>query len=493
MTKKRTASRLGKIHVIRPVAIVVAMGSAFVAPGDTSARQNTLSGGMTVGSIYDSNVYKSDNLRTGEWKSQLAPQFTLSSKGLTDTLALTYAPEFAYNFRREDDEKTHVLSLLADKGLSSRWKVRVNGNYANYDTLRFEANQNLSKVQNFLRADAPTQADIVRILFPQLIWDPALHMGYVVSQFQKQYDAAGPSEQNQIRGLLFDGSGRQRYWTSSMALVSEYEFAEKSLFSLGYNFSSQESKSGRLTDRVQQAPSLKIAYQFNPQWRAEVGYDLKFDSYDASDDSIITNMPHLQVDFQLSPKNLIYWNYTYQDISFDGTRGNTLDQSTKLGWRHSLDQQTALTAALGTAYLSRDRAADEREYSLDLGVSRTFEKGAMAITGSVANAVDDQSGDWEKARRSWELGSTLTYQLMQDLSSSGRVSYGRWRSWASNIQNNYDRFQAGGGLSYGLSRWLTLSVNYDYSLFDTAEVLLDDYTEHLISIRLSAAKELWRW
>lgn len=485
--------RLGRVQTLAPLALAVAMGTV-VLPDNSIARQNVLSGAMTVGSDYNSNVYKSDANREKEWKSQLAPQFTLSSKGLADSIALTYSPEFSYNFRRADDEMVHALSLLADKGLSSRWKVRITGNYTNSDTLQFETDQNVSKAQNFLRADAFTQADIVRILFPELAWDPTIHMGYVVSQFQKRYDTATAGDQDQVNRLLFEGSGgRQRYWSSSMDMVSEYEFAEKSIVSLGYHFASQDSKSGNLTDHLLQTPSILITYQFNPQWRGEVGYDLTFNSYDTTDDSTVSR-PHLQVDFQITPRNLLYWNYTYQQITFDGSQsGDTTDQSIDLGWKHSLDQMTSLSATLGTAYLSRDFSADEREYSLDLGLNRSFERGVIGLTGNVVSAEDDQTGNWAKSRRSWELGTNASYKLRQDLSSNARVSYGQWRSWSFNTQNNYDQLKVGAGLGYVLNRWFTLSLDYDYSLFDTAEALLDDYAEHLVVIKLSAAKELWRW
>lgn len=492
--------RLGRVQTLAPVVLAIVL-AVFVVPGDALARQNVLTGSMTAGTNYNSNVYQSDSYRKGEWKSQLVPQFTVSSKGLTDSLAVTYAPDISYNFRREDDEVVHDLSLLADKGLSSRWKVKLNGGYVNSDTLYFETDNNLSEIQNFMRADAPAQADIVRILFPELVWDPAIHRGYVVSQFQKRYDAASLSTQDRIQGVLFDGSGgRQRYWKSSFDFVSEYEFAEKSLFSLGYRFANQDSKTGRLTDHAEQTPRISIAYQFNPQWRAQVGYDLTFNTYDSSEDST-NSRPHLQIYFQVSPRNRLSWNYTYQQITFDGTQSDTTNQRSDLGWKHGFDQWTDLIATLGTSYLNRDQAVDvnpalvvdERDYSLDLRLSRTFEKGVVAVSGNAVVAEDDRDGVWDKSRHSWEFGSNVSYALLENLSSSARVTFGQWRSWSLGTQNNYDQLQLGAGLSYGLNRWFALSLDYDYSLFDTAEALLDDYAEHLISIRLSAAKELWHW
>lgn len=489
------------------LALAVTIGS-LGWPGETPARQNSVNGGLSVGNDYDSNVFKSDTDREDEWKSQLAPQLSFSSKGLTDAFSLTYAPQFTYNHRRQDDEMSQALSFVADKGMSSRWKVTMSGNYSSYDNLFFEpviGGGVLNTTRNFLRADSATQAEIVRILFPELVWDPAIHTGFVISQLQVRY-AAAPSVQSQVDRLLTQGAdgSRQRYWTSAMGVSSSYEFAEKSAITLGYRFASQDNQTGLLADHLEQTPSLLVTYQLNQRWRGEVGYELRSTTYDrvegaasstTSEDSV-ANSPHLQIDFQVSPANLLFWNYKYQLITFDGVQSDSTNQGTHLGWRHGLDPRTDLTTTLGTSYLSHEVGFDEREYSLDLGLSRAFDRGTIAVNGTGRTAVANTVGSWEKSRRSWEFGSNVAYQLSQDLASTGRLSYGQWDTWGigfTGADSNYDRFQLGAGLSYGFKRWFTLSLNYDYNLFDTESAILDDYTEHLITIRLSAAKELWRW
>lgn len=482
-------------------------------PGETPARQNSVSGSLSAGPDYDSNVFKSDANREDEWKSQFAPQLSFSSKGTKDNLSLTYAPQFTYNHRREDDEMAQALSFMADKEISSRWKVAMSGNYSSYDNLYFEPLIGLGPLgttQNFLRADAATQAEIVRILFPELAWNPATDMAFVISQLQQRYSTASPAAQGQIDSLLTQGAdgARQRYWTSELGMTSTYEFAESSAITLGYRFASQDNETSVLADHLEQTPSLLVTYQFNPQWRGEVGYEMRATTYDAAgsttrdtaEDSTANN-PHLRIDYQISPANLLFWSYSHQRITFDGELGDTTNQDNRLGWRHGLDQRTVLTTTLGASQLSREPSADERAYSLNLGLSRTFDRGIIAVSGTGLTAMSNTAGSWDKSRQSWELGGNFAYQLMKDLSSTGRFSYGQWDSWpvdlgSSNVDldSRYDRLQLGGGLSYGFKRWFTLSLNYDYNLFDTENsIILDNYAEHLIMIRLAATKELRRW
>lgn len=484
----------GATHTRCAIFMMAVMAGGLGWPGKIQARQNSVNGSLSLGNDFDSNVFNSDADREDEWRSRVAPQLTFTTKGSTDSLALTYAPEFTYNHRRLDDDMAHVVSLAAEKGLSSRWKVTMSGNYATYDNSSFEALPDsgpADTTRNFLRADAATQAEIVRILFPELVWDPTVQMATVIAQLQGRYSAASAARQSLVDELLTLGE-RRRYWTSEMEVRSVYEFAERSAISLGYRFASQDNHTGLFADYVEQTPIFLLTYQFNQQWRAEVGYELVFTDEDTSDDSR-ANHPHFQVDFQVSPTDLLFWNYDYQKITFDGATGDTTDQGSQFGWRRGLNPQTDVTATLGTSYLGNELRADEREYSLNLGLNRRFEKGTIGLSGEGITAEAHNAGYWEKSRRSWELGSTLAYQLRQELASSGHLSYGQWDSWSVGLDDSYDRLQLGAGLHFAFMRWYSISLNYDYNLFDTDGITLDDYSEHLVTVNLAMAKELWRW
>jgi hypothetical protein len=461
------------------------------------ARQNSINTTLSFGNVYESNVFRADRGPVSEGRSQVAPELTFVSKGLTDTLSLTYASELTYNRRRRDDETIHSLSFAEEKGVSSRWKVTVSGNYASYDKLFFEASSTLSVAQNFLRADSATQTEIVRILFPELVFDLARDMGTVLSQLQNRFAAVPQADQGRVKQLLFQGAGgaRQQYWTGQLAVSSRYEFADKGLVVVGYRLASQDTTAGLISDHLGQTPTLSVAYQLNQQWRAEAGYALSVDTYDDSPDST-SNHPHLRLDLQLSPRNLMFWNYDYQRIRFAESLRDTTAQGNTIGWSHEFDQETSLTSTLGTSYRGYEAAPDEREYALDVGLNRRLERGSIAVRATGMTAVAMVGGGAQRSRQSWELSSDLTYQVQRELTTSARLAYGRWDAWAVGVgqnQNPYDQLQFGAGCHYLFARWFTLSLNYDYYLFDTNSLILNDYTEHLLSLKLVGAKELWRW
>lgn len=380
----------------------------------------------------------------------------------------------------------------------------MDGNYALYDNLFFEPVDSVGwSSQNFVRASPATQAEVVRILAPEeLPWDPDKTYA-VLSKLQRNYEAASPAEQDQVDALLTQGADgeREKYWTSAIGIRSAYEFAEKSTIALGYRFSNQDYQTGVTADQVEHAPSILLSYQFTQRWRGEVGYELRQTSYGsiqsgtyvvASEDST-TSSPHLQLDFEISPADLLFWNYNYELISYDGVSSNTTDQAGSIGWTHGFDERTTLTSSLGASYVCPELGGDEREYSLNLGLSRNYDQGRIALNATGLTAEAKTLGAWDESRRSWEAGSNVAYQLKQDLSATGRLSYGQWDAWNYGVAEKYDRLQFGAGLSYGFKRWFTLSLNYDYNLFGTDSTAFNDYAEHLVSVRLAAAKELWRW
>lgn len=477
--------------------LFLAVGLGGLAwPAEARARQNSVSADLAVGLDYDSNIFKSDLHRENEWKSLVAPQLSLDSKGAVDNLSLTYAPQFAYNHRREEDEIAHNLSLLADKRLSSRWQVLLSGNYASSDQLYFEPLVGLGALgttRNFLRADAATQAEVVRLLFPELAWNPTVDISSVISQLQQRYDAVSAFQQSRIFDLLTQGAdgARQRYWTSMLQMSSAYEFASKSFLTLGYRFANQDNQTGVMADHLEQAPSLLATYQFTPQWRGEVGYELIATSYDSEEEST-ANSSHLQLDYQISPAHLLFWNYSHKQIIFSGRSGDTTNQDGHATWRYGPNKQTALTTTLGASYLDRELSADERAYSLNLGLSRSLEWGTIALSGNGVTAKANPADSWDKSRQSWEVTSTVDYRLRRNLSALGSFSYGQWDTWSVGRADHYDRLRLTAGLHYEFQRGFTLSLHYEYNRFTAASIFLDDYTNHLITLRLTT-KELWRW
>ncbi len=458
------------------------------------ARQNVLTGSVGLGYDYNSNVFRVDGGRTNEWNSTVSPEISLASRGEADEISLAYAPQFSYNHRRDTDDMAHNLTLGAERVLSSRWQITMNDAYLYSDNPVFEADATLPIEQQFQRADAFTQAEVVRLLFPEITWVPG-QLSFVLSQLTQRYNQVSTAVQQTVNSLLSPAGGnegRQRYFSNNLSFGSVYKFAQDSQLSIGYAINVLDNKTGVQADRVEHNPTIALEYRFNPRWRLEVAYDFSKIDFDSTDDST-TNNPRIKVDYSLSNNNKITTSYNYENISYDGTTGDSTNQTLVLGWNRALNQVSNFTADVDFSYDSRELAWDERELALNLGWDRKYDRGNVSFTGKGAWAEKNDTISWGDLRRSWRIGGDVSYDLWDDLSSKARGSYERRYVWDALQKTRFDDLDLGVGLTYKFARWYSLSLDYDYKLFETDSPSLDDYNEHLIKLELSVVKELWRW
>lgn len=468
-------------------------------PGVTDARQNSLQGSIGLDNDYRSNVFNTKSDHVDEWNSQVSPTWTVESIGRSDSLSLTYAPTFSYNHRRAESELEYGgISLAADKALSGQWQITVSDSYNYYEGPVFEANTSLSLGQQFLRADDATQAEIVRLLFPEVTnWDGS-QTTKILAEIDARYQAVtinNPSVKAQVDRLLdpaSNGQTRKRNWDNSFSVVSDYEFAKNSTLSLGYSIDVHDEKTGIQADSVSHAPSLSISYEISPQWAVQAGYGYGYTDYDTSDDSKSDDID-LKIKFTPQPSTSLYASYTLAAIDYEGNTDNSTTQGTSVGVSHEIDQQTSISGDLGFSYQARDIAADERDFSLSTSLSRAISRGSISANVGASFGETSSGGSWEKLNNSWNLGTGLQYDWSQDISTSLDFSYERRNSWTNSLKTTYDDLSAGAGVSIPFLQWFVFSVNYDYHLFDSTGTSVDDYDEHRVSVSLSASKELLRW
>jgi len=468
--------------------------SGVPAQVSASGRQTVLAGSVELENDYDSNIYADHSGRTDEWNTMVAPELRLTTTGTADSLSLAYSPEFSYNHRRDDNELVHDLAVDANRSLSSHWTVGLNGSYTYYDNLVFESDAALSIERRFVRADDATQAEVVRLLFPELQWDPDVHMPYVISQIDQRYQQASASVQSRVDSLLTPTGGnsaRQRYWESEVEISSVYEFAENSSITVAYAHERFDNRTAQAqADRESHIPSISVAYQFSPQWRGEAGYEWTKEYFDTSPNSE-THNPHLRLEYRVNPSVSLYWEHDYSHYDA-GDTGN-VDQTSTLGWDWAVDRHTSLESSLEANYLDDETFRDEREVTLNAGLNRLFDQGSLSFTAEGVYGEDKRGGAWWKQRRSWELTLDASRRLRRDVTSTADISYGEWQTWFDGQKTTYDRLELGGDITYTFMRWFALTLEYHFKMFETTSAGLDDFNEHTVTITLSAAKELMRW
>jgi len=144
-------------------------------------------------------------------------------------------------------------------------------------------------------------------------------------------------------------------------------------------------------------------------------------------------------------------------------------------------------------YLARTNAADERGLDAGVNLNQTFERGSVFLAGEADFGETDSASGWTRLDRAWGGRTGVKYELARDLTLDATLAFERRFVWAAGLKTTYDDLGAGCSLNWPVLRWFTVGVAYDFNLLDTDGTVVDDYTEHQLSLKFSAAGDLLRW
>lgn len=476
---------------------LIPMLAICAVPLQVSARQNILNGSVSVFQDFDSNRYETEDDRVEFWQTTLAPSLSLLSSGTHDTLDLTYEPEITYDHQREINDIEHNLSLTLDRELSSRWRVSFTDSFSYLDYDKVDLGPSGSLVENFIRADSYVQEEVVRILFPELDYDPDTDYTYVLSELEERYDHATPQKQAEVDALLFPADpGRRRHYTNDISVDFVYDFAEDSNFSFGYTLSTLNDRSADIAERTEHQPHFSISYRFNPNWRADLTYEYIASNFKGDQDDERGHNSEFRLDFNLTPHNLLYWSYDFSSLEYRGEEDDHVEQESGLGWEHDFDAQTNFSVYLGGSYEKRDIRGDERGYEANATFSREMQHARFTMEADGGYDEYKAGGGWGDLRRYLTLRSDLIFDLRENLSSDFSLLYERNISWNRTVDHTKitdNDYEASMGITYTFLRWYSVSVTYAFHRLNTDGLVRDDYDDHQVYLEFTAMKELFRW
>jgi len=348
---------LGRRRVVAPIPAITCslLACGWLAlPSTSEARTTTLTGEAALTQAYDSNVYHTQADHLAEWTTGLAPRFTLTTKGSDDTVALSYAPNFVHNHRRDEVQAEQRLSVSADKALAARWKLTFSDQFSHADKSAPEVVAGSSRAMNFQRLDPGARAEIVRLLFPELTWtgDPT-QMLYVQTLIQTRYTAASSAVQAEVDSLLTSptaGGTRTRHWTNVARVGTSYEIAKDSLLNVAYVIRQRDTRTDTQADSLSHGPQVNLGYRFNPQWKSRLGLGYEDTNFDTSNDLGRTTAS-VGFDYQPNQKNQLSTDLDFASNAYDGSGIDQNSEGVRFGWKHDLSERTSVGANLGGNYL----------------------------------------------------------------------------------------------------------------------------------------------
>lgn len=441
---------------------LLALTAPLCSPLAATAAENMLSGGVTLGQGYDSNIHRSPANEVSEWKSTVTPSLTYTRTEQTSRLSLRYAPGIVYNHRTSDTYLDQFATAGYDLLLSERLQLRLANTY--------------------VRADEP-------------------YSDSTASRSSNQ-EPGRPSSSDTIE--MSDLRGENRYWTNNFTTSASYEYARESSVSAGYQYHILDNDNETIADYVKHSPNVSITHRFDHQWKTLVSYRFikgDFDDVaspatgstpgDRSED-LTTNAADLYLYYDMTPHSNVFGHYGYSRTNYDGVQEDYDSHTLSAGTTHHLSPTLTLGGEAGTSLLQRDRD-DSSTLFLRLSLNKAWEKSGWAL--SADSGLDDRqfSGvDNQGLSRYWMIRNTFTHTFTKDITGMAGLSY-RDDTYLERVTDEKEQqLQADALVAYSFAQWYQLSLRYTY-VNQMADRLIDEYQDHRVLLQLSAAKDLLKW
>ena len=483
---------------MKKMSILVAVCAGLIVLSSSHSafgRTTTLSGSVSMGQEFDSNIFRLDTDHEERWTSSLIPTLTLLSESEKDALSFIANSDLEWDQTRDERDFEHNLTFNATREVSKYFNITIGNDYQYNDGSPESDMDDAPTIHDrFARASEYQREQVARLLFPTIEYSDEEYYIYCLSQIDAHYNDASSSVQAQVLNILSDSDQYRRSWENEFSFSAAYEYAMDSIVEVGWRYFVLDDREGYAEDYTENSPYVSLSYRFNPEWRGLARYEFtQIDNEDTDDET--RNITEFGLEHNLTTADLLTVSYQYESINYDEDRDDWNEQIMEFGWDHHFGPHLALNTSLETNYLYRDEFDDERGVGLTVGLGRTFQRGSASVNGDISFDERKDSGDWDKFRREMRLRGSASYQLLEDLTGSVNISYEKRYDWltAGSDKATYDDYEAGAGLSWSFGQWYALSLNYTYERLDADNSAVSDYYEHTVMLRLTAAKDLLRW
>ncbi|MBC8318089.1 MAG: hypothetical protein H8E41_09290, partial [Desulfobulbaceae bacterium] len=202
----------------RKIAVGLCAVSLFLCSSNSVfGRATTLSGSLSMGQEYDSNIFQTESDREEQWTTTLRPELTLSSEGEKDVISFTANSDLEWDQRKDEREFEHSLIFNGTKEISQYFRITAGNNYTYTDgSPETDMGPGLSLEDRFARADEYQREQVARLLFPEIDYSDEDYL-YVLSQITERYDD-NPAVQAEINRILGNSSSRRRSWDNEFSV-----------------------------------------------------------------------------------------------------------------------------------------------------------------------------------------------------------------------------------------------------------------------------------
>lgn len=483
----------------RRIVVVTLIVSSFGLVHSSSARETTLTGGISCSYEFNDRTYhleQDDNMtaeeaaRTEKEKNEqndynrirVSPLILLVSESETDLFEIRFNPAIRYDVDDDDYDMDQNFFAGFEKELTKKLSFSVS--------------------EQFVSSD-----------YQNVTWD-----GLDETTTEDDTD---PSLTTDI--------GRRKYWKNTAKLSSKYRYGDDRHFGMGLSSivlrNDEDAGQSYYNDYDRSEIFFKNVHRFDVRWKTS--FDVKYiqgdfeedieDDETATEDPVSRDLQEYRLNATLENNSLrhdpVFFTYGYIGARYDDPL--QVDDDVHQGmvkWQHFIDEEVYTIFGVGPSYMTSE--SDSGSWGVN-GIAAYNHQSRHTILNIQIEKlydVDNFSGNDERGVvNSWVASVKLNHQLLEKVGFFAGSAYTyEDRNYSSNyLENNettdssvddtegkddyhVDTIIGYAGLQYSFMENYSLQLKYNY-LYKDSDRNDKNYDEHRVVLALSWQEDLFQW
>ncbi len=406
---------------------------------------------------YTSNRDLSRNNEEDDFITVISPGFTAQMMGKISGLEVSYDPAYAiYKDSSDDNQLRHNADLRAWTAPSKSTQFQVRNNF-------------------FLTEDPEEREEV---------------FGVESGEVEETRDTT-------IR------KGRRKYYRNTAKADLSYKFGKDDSMFAGFVYSILRNNDSQTEDNDEYSPSVGLNYWFGPKFgfqsnatytRGEFDQDKDFTGEGTDDFDNYTGSIRFTV--RTKTRFSVFTQYDHAYRKFDGNGSNDyMLYVPSAGFTYVVDKGLNLRLGLGYYYQEVDNDDDNQSWFSNSQIDKkwSFKRGSINLTGLTGVSQRNFGAQNVGLERFAAVESLAEYELTKKIAGdiNGRYRYSDviGDPDQEDVGDKVNRIEAGAGLNYKPTRWVTIRLGYTFNTVDS-DNSEDDYDEHrgLLNITLTPDK-----
>jgi hypothetical protein len=386
---------------------------------------------ISIGELYDDNIYLENTNQESDWITTLSPSINLNFVSEKNNLSIIYNPSIV-RYKKEDQNNSlrHSGAVAFNQNLNNRVSLNLG------DT--------------FTRSEDPIE---------------------------------------QTQGIYGLRRTRRPYIRNSSTAGAKYLFGPENILNLNVNYSFLNNKDATLEDNSDLNPSADMTYWFNVNNGIDLTYQHNRVKYSRDDEGITSdnfsgNTTGIKYLYRFSSHATAFLDYAFNTRKFEKQINNYDVHDGSMGLTYSFSNETALSFSGGYFKLKNEVGNDDNGFSYNLLWTKKFNKGSVSLSSNGGWREGYLEAERQGLQKYRSVNTNIDYQLLEIINNHLSFSYMHEKG---EMNNAYTVYSGNYGWRISFLRWYQLAVDYFRSTRKD-DIKINNYNDNRVMLTLTASR-----